>query len=145
LFSSYKLNIMTGKFSRTFYCIMEPNICVLISTKGILSHSIVYIHVRAPEYISLISFLFKLHLNFWLVYIRKTFWRKFSRTLLWLFQYCRSYWPFRGICCVCGVLVSLWLTVLVWGRMCFSTQHNIFLKWMCTYNWCCLILTKNST
>jgi hypothetical protein len=41
--------------------------------------------------------------------------------------------------------VSLWLTVLVWGRMCFSTQHNIFLKWMCTYNWCCLILTKNST
>jgi hypothetical protein len=31
---------------------MEPNICVLISTKGILSHSIVYIHVRAPEYIS---------------------------------------------------------------------------------------------
>ena len=43
---------------------MEPNICVLISTKGILSHSIVYIHVRAPEYISVITFLFKLHLNF---------------------------------------------------------------------------------
>ena len=55
---------MAGKFSRTFYCIMEPNICVLISTKGILSHSIVYIHVRAPEYISVITFLFKLHLNF---------------------------------------------------------------------------------
>jgi hypothetical protein len=42
----------------------EPNICVLISKKGILSHSIVYIHVRAPEYISVITFLFKLHLNF---------------------------------------------------------------------------------
>ena len=55
---------MAGKFSRTFYCIMEPNICVLISTKGILSHSIVYIHVRAPEYILVITFLFKLHLNF---------------------------------------------------------------------------------
>ena len=67
---------------------------------------------------------------------------KFSRTLLWLFQYCMSYWPFRGICCVGGVLVSLWLTVLVWGRMCFSTQHNIFLKWMCTYDWCCLIFAR---
>jgi hypothetical protein len=136
---------MAGKSSRTFYCIMEPNIWVLISTKGLLSHSIVYIHVRAPEYISVITFLFKITFELLTGFIGKTFWRKFSRTLLWLFQYYRSYWPFRGICCVWGVLVSLWLTVLVWCRMCFSTQYNIFLKWMCTYNWCWLILTKNST
>ena len=135
---------MAGMFSRTFYCIMpEPNSCVLISTKGFLSHSIVYIHVRAHEYTSVITFLFKLHLNFWLVLWARRFGENFP--VLYYDFYCRSYWPFRGICCVWGVLVSLWLTVLVWGRMCFSTQHNIFLKWMCTYNWCCLILTKNST
>ena len=103
-----------------------------------MSHSIVYIHVRAPEYISVITFLFKITFELLTGFIG----RKFSRTLLWLFQYCRSYWPFRGICCVWGVLVSLWLTVLVWGRMCFSIQHNIFLKWMCTYNWCCLIFAR---
>ena len=28
---------MAGKFSRTFYCIMEPNICVLIKGEALLT------------------------------------------------------------------------------------------------------------
>ena len=30
---------MAGKFSRTFYCIMEPNICVLIKDEVLLTVS----------------------------------------------------------------------------------------------------------
>ena len=133
--SSYYWSFRTSSFKQVAY--------LILSTKGILSHSIVYIHVRVPEYISVITFLFKLHLNFWLVLYGGHFGENFP--VPYYDFYCRRYWPFRGIYCLWGVLDSLWLTVLVWGRMCFSTQHNIFLKWMCTYNCCCLILTKNST
>jgi hypothetical protein len=130
---------MAGKSSRTFYCIMEPNIWVLISTKGLLSHSIVYIHVRAPEYISVITFLFKITFELLTGFLANIF-PYFIMIVPVLQELLTFPW---NLLCVGGI--TLWLTVLVWCRMCFSTQHNIFLKWMCTYNWCCLILTKNST
>jgi hypothetical protein len=63
-------------------CIMEPNICVLISTKGILSHSTVYIHVRVPEYISVITFCFNSTL-----YQNAVFWLVDERGIFFFYQF----------------------------------------------------------